>query len=219
MGFSSFAESPAGLKQSELAGLVGMSTNTLQSVELQRLPLSEKFAFALAEQTGIRAKWLLDNELGDPPPDPAEMRRTFEERQAHPWGSSYLAYLSPRMSLFRFYVLAREVANELGGHSTYHHSGFINALMKLNRELNACLPDNYVRRKVYQKVQAIVKEGDEKVCKLVISDVTEIRRATRENEVEKKVVQKWVAEHLDVAGDTPERAIKSRKEGRSKRDK
>ena len=60
-----------GLKQSELASLIGISRNTLQSIELGRLPLSERIAYRLSEQTGIRAKWLLDNELGDLPPDPA----------------------------------------------------------------------------------------------------------------------------------------------------
>ena len=77
-----------GLKQSELASLIGISPNTLQSIELGRLPLSERIAYRLSEQTGIRAKWLLDNELGDPPPDPAEMRRKYEKAQAQPWRTS-----------------------------------------------------------------------------------------------------------------------------------
>ena len=45
-----------GLTQSELASLIGISANTLQSIELGRLPLSERIAYRLSEQTGIRGK-------------------------------------------------------------------------------------------------------------------------------------------------------------------
>jgi len=70
-----------GLTQSELGRPIGSSQHTIQAIEIGRLALSERFAYALAEQTGIKAKWLLANELGNPPPDPVEMRKQFEEAQ------------------------------------------------------------------------------------------------------------------------------------------
>ena len=63
------------------------------------------------------------------------MRRKFEEAQAHPWGSFYMAHLLPRMFLFRFYVLARGVANELGGYGACRHSRFNDVLLKMNEAL------------------------------------------------------------------------------------
>ena len=174
-----------GLKQSELASLIGISTNTLQSIELGRLPLSERIAYRLNEQTGIRAKWLLDNELGAPPPDPAEIRRKFEEAQAQPWPDSYPAYLVPRMFLFRLYVFGREIANELG-YRACRTSGFNAALVKLNRVLLDCLPDNQIRRKVYRKASALLKGGAAGPLKVVIDDAIEMRRVVRELKARQK---------------------------------
>jgi transcriptional regulator with XRE-family HTH domain len=193
-----YARQVLGLSQAELASLIGMSTNTLQSVELGRLPLSERFAFKLSEQLGISARWLLNNQLGNPPPNPVEMRKAFEERQTNPWGTahmtSYTAHLVPRMVLFRYYVLAREIANELA-ESGHNGSGFTKALLEFNHALHACLPDNYVRRKVYEKVRLLVKEP-EKVFKLVISDAMEMRRAFRENKAKNEPASKGFAEQL-----------------------
>ena len=58
--------------------------------------------------------------------------------------------LVPRMFLIRLYVFAREIANELG-YRACRNSGFNAALVKLNRELLACLPDNQTRRKSIEK--------------------------------------------------------------------
>ena len=167
-----------GLKQSELASLIGISTNTLQSIELGRLPLSERIAYRLNEQTGIRAKWLLDNELGAPPPDPAEMRGNLKRRKRS-WPDFYPAYLVPRMFLFRLYVFGREIANELG-YRACRTSGFNAALVKFNRVLLDCLPDNRTRRKVYRKAGALLKGGSAGPLKVVIDDAIEMRRVVRE---------------------------------------
>ena len=71
-------------RRNPIAGLAGVVTETIKSIELQRLPLSEKIAFRLQQQTGIDAKWLLDNELGEPPPDRAQMRQTFMKHARAP---------------------------------------------------------------------------------------------------------------------------------------
>ena len=170
------------LKQSELASLIGISTNTLQSIELGRLPLSERIAYRLNEQTGIRAKWLLDNELGAPPPDPAEILRKFEKAQARDF---YPAYLVPRMFLFRLYVFGREIANELG-YRACRTSGFNAALVKFNRVLLDCLPDNRTRRKVYRKAGALLKGGAAGPLKVVIDDAIEMRKLVRELKAREK---------------------------------
>lgn len=64
-----------GLTQSELGHLIGSSQHTIQAIELGKLPLSEYFAYQLAEQTGITAKWFLANKLSKPLPDPAVMQK------------------------------------------------------------------------------------------------------------------------------------------------
>jgi transcriptional regulator with XRE-family HTH domain len=80
----SYVREAIGLKQSELATLAGISTDAIQSIEILRLPLSEKIAFRLEQQLGVRAKWLLDNELGDPPPAPRKSRGNLMRRKRIP---------------------------------------------------------------------------------------------------------------------------------------
>jgi hypothetical protein len=159
------------------------------------LALSEKIAFRLEQQLGIRARWLLDNELGTPPPDPAEIARKFNETQTHPWGNRYMAHILPRMLLFRSYVMAREIANELGGPGALQYAGFVDALIGLNKTLLDCLPDNQSRRRAYQKAVAVLNEGPKKVCRLVASDATEAGRAMEENKAGSEAAVKWMAEH------------------------
>ena len=184
-----------GLTQSEVATLVGVVTETIKSIELQRLPLSEKIAFRLEQQTGTRAKWLLNNELGDPPPDPAVIARKFNETQAHPWGNTYIAHLLPRMLLFRSYVVAQAIANELGGPGTLQYTGFVDALIKLNEALQACLPDTQSRRKANQKAAEILNKGPRRVCRFVASHALETGRAMEENKAGSEAAVKWMAEH------------------------
>ena len=193
-----------GLKQAELASLIGISRNTLQSIEYGRLPLSERIAYRLSEQTGIGAKWLLNNELGDLPPDPAEMRRKYEQAQAQPWRDSYPAYLVPRMFIFRLYVFAREIAAELGDYNACRRSGFNDALVKMNRVLLDCLPDNRTRRKVYSQARALLKGDAAGPLKVVIDDAIEMRRVVRELKADLKTKQKWLTAQLGgEASSTP----------------
>jgi hypothetical protein len=59
------------LKQSELAELVGCSTVTIQSVEVNRLKLSKSLAARISLQTGADMDWLLANDVNIPmPPRP-----------------------------------------------------------------------------------------------------------------------------------------------------
>ena len=54
---------------------------SLQSIESGRLKLSERFAYRLAKATGIQPQWFLANELVEPLPDRAELKKHFEHAQ------------------------------------------------------------------------------------------------------------------------------------------
>jgi DNA-binding XRE family transcriptional regulator len=54
------------LGQQEMAALVECSRDTIQSVELGRLLLSERLARRISDVTGIAADWLLENNLKAP---------------------------------------------------------------------------------------------------------------------------------------------------------
>jgi transcriptional regulator with XRE-family HTH domain len=56
-----------GLRQKELAQLLGKSTPTVQAIELGKLKLSEDLAAKIEEETGVSADWLLNGEAARPP--------------------------------------------------------------------------------------------------------------------------------------------------------
>jgi DNA-binding XRE family transcriptional regulator len=59
------------LRQSELAQMVGCSVQTIQSIEVGRLKLSESLASRIWAATGCDKEWLLRNDLSEPmPPRP-----------------------------------------------------------------------------------------------------------------------------------------------------
>ncbi len=51
------------LGQKELAELAGCSRDTIQSVELDRLALSEELARQISAATGVHFRWLIENDL------------------------------------------------------------------------------------------------------------------------------------------------------------
>ena len=62
------------VNSAKLAQLCGCSMSTIQSVEMGRMPLSEKLAARIAGETGVSVEWLLD---GNPEVPPKTM--IFEE--------------------------------------------------------------------------------------------------------------------------------------------
>ncbi len=54
------------LGQKELADIAGCSHDTIRSVELGRLNLSEGLALKISNETGIASDWLLENDLKAP---------------------------------------------------------------------------------------------------------------------------------------------------------
>jgi len=74
-----------GLGQKELADLVECSRPTIQSIELGRLPLSDKLADRVSRETGVDLAWLKNNNVKKPPLDYEGYRYTrdvFERVQA-----------------------------------------------------------------------------------------------------------------------------------------
>lgn len=58
-----------GCNQSQFASFLKRSIASVQSLELGRLKLSEQLAAEIAGNTGVNAKWLLDNNLEEEPYD------------------------------------------------------------------------------------------------------------------------------------------------------
>ena len=74
-----------GLKQNEMADLVGCSMPTIQAVEYGKLALSEKLAAEIQQQTAVDLTWLLSNNISKPAVNRVGAPYTkelFEERQA-----------------------------------------------------------------------------------------------------------------------------------------
>src|SRR2546426_12012804 len=55
-----------GKSQREMADIIGCSFDTIQSLELGRLALSESLARRISAATGVHLHWLLDNDLKAP---------------------------------------------------------------------------------------------------------------------------------------------------------
>jgi transcriptional regulator with XRE-family HTH domain len=75
-----------GLGQKELAELVECSRPTIQSIELGRLPLSDKLADRISRETGVSIAWLKKNDLRKPPLDYQDEpygKEVFERIQAN----------------------------------------------------------------------------------------------------------------------------------------
>ena len=135
------------------------------------------------------------------------MRQAYEEAQAKSLGgSSYAAYLVPRIIAFRVSVLACEVAKQLEGFDARRHSRFHEAIMKFSRALNESLPDISSRRKAFENARAVVDGGADAVCKYLSSHANETRRAVRENKVKERLAKKQ---------DTPESAPQSKEKQRT----
>ena len=199
------------LKQSEVASLIGTTSHAIQSIELGRLALSEKFAFRLAKQLGVKATWLLDNELGTPPPDPTELRQTYQQAQAGVVGSP--SRLTARMFALRACVLACEVADQLEGFDWDRDSGFYEATMKFTRALNEALPDTSSRRKAFENAKAVTDDSADAVCAYIISRAKETRQELREDKAKDK---EFAAKRPTAKPVAPEIARQSMKKPQSR---
>lgn len=55
-----------GIKQQHFADLIGINLHTLQSIETNRMKLSEKLASSVCQKTGVSMEWLLKNDAKAP---------------------------------------------------------------------------------------------------------------------------------------------------------
>jgi transcriptional regulator with XRE-family HTH domain len=78
-----------GFKQPMMAELLGCSLSSIQSIEVGRLPLSEKMAQRVALETGVAIEWLLKNNIKEPPVCPLKQftrfRRPFTKEYFEHW--------------------------------------------------------------------------------------------------------------------------------------
>jgi transcriptional regulator with XRE-family HTH domain len=77
-----------GLGQKELAQKVGCSMDTIGSIELKRLPLSENLAARIADQTNVDPTWLLK---GDPKAPPRNFEKEPYDRLDYASAQSWAA--------------------------------------------------------------------------------------------------------------------------------
>jgi transcriptional regulator with XRE-family HTH domain len=165
-----------GLTQFDIARMIGSSQPTIQSIELGRLKLSERFAYKLQARLGLDAKSLLAN-CWDNLPEPEEVRKAF--RQAAGFADqSYADVLAIRNNLFRGYLLLRAIADELGWHGC-KAAGFDMIFYKVQLDLLNAIGDKKLREQVYQK--HIDECGNPiKNMSRIIADAREIQRAFKE---------------------------------------
>jgi transcriptional regulator with XRE-family HTH domain len=183
------------LTQSQLANLAGAALPTVQKAESGLLPLSERFAWAISERTGVDARWLLSGRLPNPLPDPKSVRQRYEEAQKGDMAGRYqLEHLYPRHHLFQLYILLRNIADELGSKGA-RASGFDTILEKAKIKCLATIKDRKVRKRVVTESLRVMG-STEAMCALAVSDAQEMRRAMKE-------VQEPVLLVVDTNGQRP----------------
>ena len=70
----------AGLTQQQMGDLVDRAARTIQSIELQKLPLTEELALRIAEATGVDEAWLF---AGDPQSPPRKGMTLIQAGRGH----------------------------------------------------------------------------------------------------------------------------------------
>jgi DNA-binding XRE family transcriptional regulator len=73
-----------GIKDVEMAELLGCSTSTIHSVESGRLKLSESLALTMSLVTGVNVMWLLDGDTSKPPTCQYQ-RRPYSRSEFENW--------------------------------------------------------------------------------------------------------------------------------------
>jgi len=169
-----------GLTQKGLADLIGVSRRTIQSIELGTMPMSERVAYAISEQTGVHWQWLLNNDLERLARQPdllKDIHRHYEWAQAGAYKGFYGATLIPRMLLFRAYIFLRAALS----HARY--SGMRKAKMpqKLGQlifDVLGTIADEETQKKLYLQARTQAVDG-EAVLKQVIADAQEMLHELR----------------------------------------
>ena len=136
------------LKQSDLARLIGSSQATIQSIELGRLKLSERFAYKLAARLGVDAKWLLANNWEDLP-EPQELRESYAKASGT-LNNTYEELIQLRYELLRSYLLQCVIVDELGWQGC-NATGFFKIFERAQLDLLGTIGDKSIRNRVLQE--------------------------------------------------------------------
>ena len=167
-----------GLTQKQVGEMIGASYSTVQSIELGRLTLSERYAYRLQQSLRVPAKWLIANDW-ERLPDSRALRETFENSWRYGFDQSYPDLLVSRLQILRTYVLLRAVLEELGYHGA-NASGFYKILRQAQTDLVGTIADKELRGRIYQKVVdetlnplavlKIVEQDCRNICEMLTAD-------------------------------------------------
>ena len=169
-----------GLTQKGLADLIGVSRRAVQSIELGTMPMSERVAYAINEQTGVHWQWLLSNDLESLDKHPeilADVHRHYEWAQAGAYKGFYGATLIPRMGLFRTYIFLR-TALSAARMSGMRKAKMPQKLAQLVSDVFETIPDEETRKELYSQAQTQSLNG-EVVLKQVMANAQEMLRELR----------------------------------------
>ena len=178
------------LTQAEMASVLGAGEPTVRAIESGRLKFSVKFAARLAAQTGLDVERLMRNELGDPPPSPADVRMYFNQAQkgdagrlAGASGGAFspggrVSEILPHALLLRAFVLQGLIADELGPAGCLH-TGFYDALQKTNAKLLWKIPNSKTRHRVFQRSSDMGNEEIIDYTKRAMEALKEVAPAVR----------------------------------------
>jgi transcriptional regulator with XRE-family HTH domain len=140
------------LTQAEMASALGCAEPTVRAVESGRLKLSPKFAQRLSTLTGIHVGKLASNNLGNPLPDPTEVRRHFTQSQKaldfSPTGP--IAEKLPLTLALRFLVVQGLIAEEIGAEQ-YFHVGISDMVQKTIAKTLFRVPNSKLRHRIFER--------------------------------------------------------------------
>jgi hypothetical protein len=163
-----------------MASLIGVSRRTVQSIELGTMPMSERVAYAISEQTGVHWQWLLANDLESSAKHPeilGDVHRHYEWAQSGAYKGFYGATLIPRMGLFRAYIFLRTAlgAARISG---MRKAKMPQKLAQLVSDVFETIPDEETRKELYSQARTQSLDGEE-VLKQVIADAKEMLHELR----------------------------------------
>ena len=170
-----------GMTQAQFGKLVGLSRRTVQAIELGTLPLSERSAHRISEETDIDVYWLLENRLEEP----IKTRRGqpwnlewFQVAQAGTWRGGYRLQKEPLMLLLRAYYKLRWIAADRDFFELTKHNFPLN-LHKAVDGLWETIPDRDERNRLSREYRDENLRDDE-ILKRVIADARELLAALRD---------------------------------------
>jgi transcriptional regulator with XRE-family HTH domain len=174
-----------GLSQLELAQLIGMSIFSIQSVETNRMRVSQRFACRMSEETGMDAQFLTNKLDPNHTPDPAVVRKQFERAQKGMWRGIYKARLLPQMAVLRSAYFQIMLAQKHGGYAACQRSGFLDQLGRASLKLVDSLQDPKEQREFYKIMRKEMLEGgsNEKILNFLASLIQELRQGIKEKQI------------------------------------